>query len=147
MIGRAAAIAMGTAFAVLSTPAAAPVNFSGTWTVSASAIEGRSPNGGTWRRSAITTDMVLEQSGDALTGSWTGLRGEIWRLSGRAHDTAFEVESERRELRNAGRDAAAFRWRIRGSVDGDRMHGTLFFERDGDDEERPQPFTATRRRS
>lgn len=147
MIRRVFAVASSVALMTLSTPAAERVNLSGTWVVSASAIEGQSPNGRTWRRSAIKTEMVLEQAGDTLRGSWTGLKGEVWRLSGRVQDNAFEVESETRELRGAGNESASFRWRIRGSLEGDHMKGTLYFEREDDDELRPQPFTATRRPS
>ena len=112
------------------------------------AVTGTTPNGGSWSRDAITGTLVIELKDTALTGTWTGPKGEPWPFTGQVQRARFEVTTSPREMPVVidGRPGTGrFRWRFRGENDHDTLRGTMVLDREGEQSDRLQPFTATRR--
>jgi len=129
-------------------PVAAQGSVAGTWNLKADAAEGQTSSGGTWSRSAVTGTLVIEQQDTALKGTWTGAKGEDWPFTGRVQGDRFEFTTEAREVPvvvDGQQTRIAFRWTFRGDIAGSTLRGTMTFDRAGENSERHQPFTATRR--
>jgi len=131
------------------TGAVQPRTLAGTWTLTAEAITGSTPNGGSWGRDAIAGTVVIELKNGAVTGTWTGPKGEPWPFMGQVELALFEFTTTPREMPvtlNGRQGTARFRWRFRGENDHDTLRGTMVLDREGEESNRLQPFTATRRK-
>ena len=134
---------------VVMAGAAQPRTLAGTWTLKAEAAQGQTPEGGSWSRDAITGTLAIELKDPALTGTWTGPKGDAWPFTGQVQLDRFEFTTSVREVPATidGRQVMVrFRWRFRGENDHDTLRGTMVLDREGEESERLQPFTATRRK-
>ena len=134
-------VLLGTSGVVAQSGTAADV-----WTVNAEAARGKTENGGTWRLSANTGTLTLEQKGSAINGSWKGRLPETWPLTGQLTGDTIELKSAMREVpavKDGAKTTVPRRLAFRGTVKGDTMTGQLSFESDRGDG-RSQKFTATR---
>ena len=134
---------------VVMASAAQPRTLAGTWTLQAEAAQGQTPDGGNWSRSATTGTLVIELKDHALTGTWTGPKGDVWPFTGQLQLDRFEFTTSVREVPATidGRQVMVrFQWRFRGENDHDTLRGTMVLDREGEQSERLQPFTATRRK-
>ena len=124
------------------------IDLSGGWTLEAPQTEGQTADGSNWVMVALSGTLTLDQKADAVTGSWKGRLPEPWPLTGRLQGATFELQTEVREIpasRNGEKRMLRRRWVFRGTVDGDKMAGSMHLA--GEDGESPeQPFTAMRKR-
>lgn len=137
-------------FAVLAaSPHAQERAFSGSWSVRAEAVSGKTEDGGTWNRAAINGTLEIQQEGATLKGAWKGPSGKAWPFTGRARGDKFELTTEKKDMPatiNGREMTAPVRWTFRGSVTGNKMSGTMALERVEQKRETLQPFTAERKR-
>lgn len=124
------------------------IDLSGGWALEAPQTEGQAADGSNWVMVAVSGTLTLDQKADAVTGSWKGRLPEPWPLTGRLQGATFELQTEVREIpasRNGEKRMLRRRWVFRGTVDGDKMTGSMHLA--GEDGESPeQPFTAVRKR-
>lgn len=133
---------------VVIASAAQQRTLAGTWTLKAEAVQGHTPGGGSWSRDALTGTLVIELKDTAISGTWTGPKGDPWPFTGRLRLDKFEFTTSVREVPATidGRQVMVrFQWRFRGENDHDTLRGTMVLDREGEESERLQPFTATRR--
>ena len=123
-------------------------NLTGAWTLEAAAAEGVTADGGSWSLGALSGTLTLEQKGEAVTGSWKGRHPDPWPLTGRLQGTAFEVQTEAREmpaLRNREKFMVSRSWIFRGRIEGDKLTGSMSLI-GGEGDPPTQPFSAVRSR-
>lgn len=133
---------------VVMASAAQPRTLAGTWALKADAASGQTPDGGNWSRDTLTGTLVIELKDTAITGTWTGPKGDAWPFTGQLKVDRFELTTSVRELPvtiDGRQSTVRFRWRFRGENDHDTLRGTMVLDREGEQSERLQPFTATRR--
>jgi hypothetical protein len=122
-------------------------NVSGSWKVDTTAAAGEA-DGSTWSLGALSGTLTLEQKDDAVTGSWKGRQPEPWVLTGRVTGMDFEFQTEARDIpaiRNGEQTTVPRRWIFRGTVDGDKLTGSMSLA-GGDGDPPTQPFSAARQR-
>jgi hypothetical protein len=120
----------------------------GTWAVEAAAAESQTADGGTFSLTALSGTLTLEQKGEAVTGSWKGRLPEPWPLTGRVQETTFELQTEVREMpasRNGEKMTIRRSWIFRGSIEGDKVSGSMSLM-GGEGDPPTQPFSAVRNR-
>ncbi len=148
MHARLALALIFTTVQLVTLVATQPPNVSGSWALEAAAASGEFSNGGTWNLNALSGTLTLERKADAVTGSWQGRQPQPWALNGRAQGDTFELESEERDVaaeRNGEKITVRRRWIFRGTVDGDKLTGSMMLA--GREGESPsQSFTAVRKR-
>ena len=123
-------------------------SLAGKWTVNIEAASGATDAGGSWSRSALTGTFDIEQSGEALTGSWAAEKGDPWPFTGRVKGEAFELTTSVRDVPvviDGQKTTARFRWIFSGTIAGESLSGSARFEREGETFRSLQPFSATRR--
>jgi hypothetical protein len=122
---------------------------SGTWSLKAEAVNGTTEGGRTWSRSAFSGTLNIEQKDTALKGTWKGPQGDPWQFTGRVQGDKFEFRTDARGVpvtRDGHQTTEAMRWTFHGTIAGEGLTGTMALHRSDEDAQRPQPFTAERRR-
>ena len=95
---------------------------------------------------ALSGTLTLEQKGEAVTGSWKGRLPDPWPLTGRVQGTTFELQTEVRELpvqRNGEKMTVRRSWIFRGSIEGDKLSGSMSLM-GGEGDPPTQPFSAAK---
>lgn len=118
-------------------------NLSGSW-----ALEAPATSGENFQLSAQSGTLTLEHTGATVTGTWKGRMPDPWKLTGNVKGNTFELQTEVRGVpatRNGEPTTVQRRWIFRGSVDADKMTGSMQLA-GGDGELPAQPFTAARKR-
>ena len=118
-------------------------NLSGIWALEAPAVSG--PN---FQLGAASGTLTLEHKDDAVTGPWKGRMPEPWKLTGSAKGDTFELQTEVRQIPATVNDEPTTvprSWIFRGTVDGDRMTGTMMLA-GGEGDSPGQAFTAARQK-
>ena len=126
--------------------AAQPRTLAGTWTLKAEAAQGHTPDGGSWSRDAHgnARDRIERHRVTDLTGP----KGDAWPFTDSCSSTV-RIHDQRSRVPatiDGQQVMVRFRWRFRGENDHDTLRGTMVLDREGEQSERLQPFTATRRK-
>ena len=135
------------ALCTLTASATEQRTLAGTWTLKADAVQGQTAGGGTWSRDAMTGTLTIVLKENSLSGTWTGSKGEPWPFTGELRVDRFALTTSVREspvILDGQPTTARFLWRFRGENDHDTLRGTMVLDREGEESERLQPFTATR---
>jgi len=145
LIRHGLALALTSFFLSALVLAQAP-NLSGSWALDAPRTEAPNADGENWVLVAVSGTLTLDMKGEAVTGSWKGRAPEPWPLSGSLKESAFELQTEIRDVqttRNGEPRTLRRRWIFAGTIDGDMLTGSMRLAGE-DGESPPQPFTAKR---
>ncbi len=118
-------------------------NLAGNWSVEAPAASGEN-----YQLGPQSGLLTLNLNGDEVTGTWKGRMPEPWKLTGRAKENTFELQTETRNLpatRDGEQTTVPRHWIFRGSVGGDELTGTMSLA-GGGGVEPTQAFSAARKR-
>ncbi len=123
-------------------------SLTGRWEVRAEAASGSTAGGGTWSRNAVSGVLTVTQQDGTLTGTWTDARPNPLAFEGRRTGDGFEIRTESRSVSvtiDGTPTTLRMRWTIKGTLEKDRLRGTMSFDREDAEASQPQPFTAERK--
>lgn len=137
---------------VFATLALSPIHarqssgLTGTWSVDAPETQSQSGDEN-WVLIALKGTLTLEEKSGAVTGTWKGVSPKPWQLTGHIEDKTFELQTEQRDLmtdRDGEKRAVSVHWTFRGTINGDKLSGSMFLQ--GENAAPSQAFTAERTR-